>query len=238
MTNNTLSVSLNEVSFFVTRAAVGAGAPFGIAEDFAKAVMWASRCGIDPALVALSCLSQLDTSPGSGRMTMIEEGSSKIFEGQDGLSAVLGGTALSDFWRLVADDGGSVIARDIDHPLMAAAALAVVGPGPAVVEWPNARVTFGKNGSIDMIAHDAGALLGKGPVDISVGVDPVNEDAPTGYILTASDLETAAKKIIDEGLSVDADAWAGVVALFRCCLVPSSEQSRMSGAGAGLVDRD
>lgn len=89
-----------------------------------------------------------------------------------------------------------------------------------------------------MMARDADALLGKGPVDISVGVEPVNEELPTGYALTAGDLEAAAKKGVDEGLTVNVDAWAGVVSLFRRCLVPSSEQSRMSGAGAGLVDTD
>jgi hypothetical protein len=231
-------VSLSEVSFFVTRAAVGAGVPFGVAEDFAKAVIWASRCEVDPAVMALACLNRLDGSPESGCMTVFEEGSSKIFEGKDGLSTIFGGIALSDFWRLGDDDGSSMMARDLDYPLMAAAALAVVGPAPAVVEWPNARVTFSKDGSIDMIARDSDAFFGKGPADISVGVEPVNEKVPTGFALTVGDLEVAEKKAIDGGLTVDADAWEGVVALFRRCLVPSSEQSRKSGAGAGLVDTD
>jgi hypothetical protein len=238
VTNNTLTVSLNEVSFIVTRAAVGAGATFGVAEDFAKAVIWASRCEVDPAVMALACLNRLDVSPGSGCMTVIEKGPSKIFEGQDGLSVVFGGTALSDFWRLSADDGGSMMARDLDCPLIAAASLAVVGPAPAVVEWPNARVTFGKDGSIDMIARDIDTFLGKGRADISVSVEPVNEEVPTGFALTVGELEVAAKRAIDWGLNVDADAGEGVGDLLRRCLVPSTDLSRMSGAGAGLVDTD
>ena len=56
MTGKTLTLSFNEIGFYLTRAAVGAGAPFGVAEDFANAVKWAVRLGMDPVPVALSLM--------------------------------------------------------------------------------------------------------------------------------------------------------------------------------------
>ena len=42
----------------------------------------------------------------------------------------------------------------------------------------------------------------------------------------------------DEGIRVDAEAWAVVQTFFARCLVPSTDESRLSGAGAGLTDED
>jgi hypothetical protein len=63
-------------------------------------------------------------------------------------------------------------------------------------------------------------------------------DWSVGYRLRAADLKIAACKIAQEGVMVDAEAWAGLINLFQRCLVPSSERSLAAGAGAGLVDTD
>ena len=238
MTSNFLTVSVNEISFFITHAAIGAGAPLGIAEDFAKDMMWASCCGIDPAVTALSCLKKLDGSPNSGRMSMIEDDASWTFVGSDGLSAVYAGTALTDFWNLESRDGRSLVIKDVDHPLLMAAALAKTESPPSVLEWPNARVTFNDEGEAEISAVKAESALARGPVNIRASNVNKKRDWNVGFLLDASYLVCVARQMVEENISVDATAWAGIVALFRRCLVPSSEQSRMSGAGAGLVDTD
>ena len=42
-------LSFNEILFYFTRAAVGVGVPYGLAEDFAKSSIWLGICGFDPA---------------------------------------------------------------------------------------------------------------------------------------------------------------------------------------------
>ena len=45
------------------------------------------------------------------------------------------------------------------------------------------------------------------------------------------------KKILETGVPVY-DSWSDIYSFFKRCLVPSTEESRKSGAGAGLVDTD
>lgn len=231
MSTQTLNVSLNEISFFVTRAAVGVGVPFGVAEDFAKAVMWSARCGVDPAVVALSSLERLDAAPGCGQMSRNEKGA---FKGKAGLSPAYGGTALTDFWPL----GEPVLAaHNVNNPLLAAAALALNGPASTVVEWPGVRMAL-NDGTVDITASDREALTNPGPADISVRKQSDVENGLGAFSLGSQDLNEAADNLVQQGVDVDIEAWNGVVAFFRRCLVPSSQLSRMSGAGAGLVDTD
>ena len=45
------------------------------------------------------------------------------------------------------------------------------------------------------------------------------------------------KKILETGVPVY-DSWSEIYSFFKRCLVPSTEESRKLGAGAGLVDTD
>ena len=45
------------------------------------------------------------------------------------------------------------------------------------------------------------------------------------------------KKLLETGVPVY-DSWSEIYSFFKRCLVPSTEESRKSGAGAGLVDTD
>ncbi len=231
MSSENLNVSLNEISFFVTRAAVGAGAPFGVAEDFANAVRWAARCGLDPAVLALASLQQLDRSPQSARIARDGDG---VFTGEDGLSAAFAGTALADFWPL---GGDALTARNVESPLLAAAMLAGGEAVSAVVDWPGARIVVDE-GRATVSATGRDALTAPDRVDVSVRATPADGAAPEGFALSPADLEANAGRLVEQGVDVDGEAWDGIVTLFRRCLVPSNEQSRMSGAGAGLVDTD
>ena len=49
MSTSDLYLSFNEIMFYFTRAAVGGGVPFGLAEDFGRAAIWiAAASGLDP----------------------------------------------------------------------------------------------------------------------------------------------------------------------------------------------
>ena len=239
MTDGSHSISSNEIDFYVTRAAVGAGASFGIAEDFATAVTWAARFG-DPAPAALACLNQLDSRPQSGRLTLSGEGAALVLSGQGPLSAIYVGPALADFVQLPRAKGAILKARDVDYPMLAVAALASNPAIACAIEWLGVRMTVGAGEISSLAAVDREAFRSDGPVDITL-VDaprPTPRTDAAGYCPDAAQLNAEAHRIAREGITVDPSAWRGVVELFNRCLVPSSEQSLAAGAGAGLVDTD
>ena len=45
------------------------------------------------------------------------------------------------------------------------------------------------------------------------------------------------KKLLETGVPVY-DSWSVIYSFFKRCLVPSTAESRITGAGAGLVDTD
>ena len=45
------------------------------------------------------------------------------------------------------------------------------------------------------------------------------------------------KKLLETGVPVY-DSWLEIYSFFKRCLIPSTEESRKSGAGAGLVETD
>ena len=65
MSNSNLTISLNEILFFFTRAGFGVDAPVGIAEDFARSNIWIAQNGFDPSLCSIKALNNLDNSESS-----------------------------------------------------------------------------------------------------------------------------------------------------------------------------
>ena len=60
MPKSDLTISLNEVLFYFTRAGFGVNAPIGVSEDFARSNIWAALNGFDPCECSLSALDNLD----------------------------------------------------------------------------------------------------------------------------------------------------------------------------------
>ena len=59
MSSPELYLSFNEIMFYFTRAAVGAGLSFGLAEDFGRSSIWIAACGLDPARITSKTLKFL-----------------------------------------------------------------------------------------------------------------------------------------------------------------------------------
>ena len=109
-----------------------------------------------------------------------------------------------------------------------------------IIEWPDAQVILDAQRVIQLNFTDEDRLQTPGPVNLSIRnavPDTIAYNDSRRRFDTAM-LETEARRIAYEGVLVDTDAWAGLVEFFNRCLVPSSEQSLLDGAGAGLVDRD
>ena len=114
--------SPGEISFYITRAAVGTGIPFGIAEDLVDSLIWTQNIGIDLARLALDSLEAFESNPGSGDMSVYQKGLSKIFSGSAGLSAIFAGPSMSDFWQIPAEKGCTLIGKDVYFPILVAGA--------------------------------------------------------------------------------------------------------------------
>ncbi|MBC6416495.1 MAG: DUF3726 domain-containing protein [Rhodospirillales bacterium] len=254
MTGTPTTLSLNEIRFFFTRAAVGAGAPFGLGEDFAKAAIWLAALGIDPARPAAAALADLADGNSGTRLTFAEEAGTTILrgDGRHPVSALYAGPALADRLAVVAEKGSScrMILKQADRPALAAAAVAVAGigavAGALAIAWPcgaGARVgVTSRCGRLEVLADSAGALDTAGPADLEICME-VCANPSAAAAQAASDpggrrLAEPCDRIVEEGVTVAAAPWSAIYGHFAKCLVPSSPQSRAAGAGAGPEDND
>ncbi|WP_416898525.1 MAG: hypothetical protein ACMVY4_01950 [Minwuia sp.] len=168
MSGSTGPLSLGEIRFRVTRAIVGAGAPFAVAEPVAQAVASMAAGGEDPIPALAAALERLHRAEAGMRPALVDDGLTDL-DGKP-LSCLFAGPALADL-NLTAEAGSLD-----DRGLAAAIASA-----------------------------------------IRTGVLP----APP-----------------EDGVRVDETAWRTVGRFFDRCLVPSTDASRTTGAGAGLRDDD
>lgn len=225
-------LSANEMRFVFSRAAVGAGAPWGLGEEAAGAALWLAAAGFDPALVMAPALIALRDGGSSGRIETIGPRAARSFEVPGGgiASALYAGPALADALAL----GAGVTLLRVDAPLVVLAALGAMRPegrwyvtidGQAEFALDRDRLT--STSEIDAIE----ALTG--PVSMRIaGLDIEPHPCET------RDLAAGRADVIERGVTVGDAGWAVIEACFRNCLVPSSDASRMAGAGAGLMDND
>lgn len=113
-------LSLNETAFYITRAAVGAGAPWGAAEGLARWAKTMARAGEDPAPYIAEALTQLDKNPNSARMVLTGEGADAVLAAEDGgaLSSICAAPAVRDWMIEHANTDGarlSVLNPDVER---------------------------------------------------------------------------------------------------------------------------
>ena len=65
MPKSDLTISLNEVLFYFTRAGFGVKAPIGVSEDFARSNILAAQNGFDPSECSILALDNLDLKKSS-----------------------------------------------------------------------------------------------------------------------------------------------------------------------------
>ena len=243
-------LSLNEIGFYFTWAAVGAGAPFGIGEDLAEASKSLAYLDIDPAAAALPALHGLASGSSSKSLSFDAAADFVHVRGGDGrvLSALYAGPAIAD--RLSIEAGGRRACRlrldDTDQPLLIVAAVAAAGIDAAriAVSWPPGggdRVAVELEGDIAAIAglHEAD-IAAPAPAPVEVVLNGVAGEAVPPLPAATKRLAEGRRRAVEHGVVVGDEAWSGVMGFFGKCLVPTTAQSRDAGAGAGdgLTDND
>ncbi len=202
--------SLNEIRMTVQKAAVGAGLPAGIAEDVGRAAAWLSARGLDGAGAALAGIRA--TSSGTHDAGAADQCARAVSEGIAALDQV----ALS------APDA-TVKLSGLDAPalFLGLAANAAADYGLCF------EIGFGNGGVV--LCSPGGTRMPEGMSDsgcnITITAKPDslcdNDPSPT-----------------TDGVVVGESLWAEVSTLAARTYVPSTEASRLAGAGAGLTDND
>ena len=239
LTSSTVSLSMNEAKFFFTRAAVGAGVPFGLGEDFAAASIWLAGQGIDPAKISAPALSALAEGRSSRRITRGKNASATHFVDADGqtISALFAGPAVADWMQVASAIRKEIIATIVcvDQPALIAAYMAIEGFEAGLVEitWPGRK---GKSFNVEIGPNSVNGLIASvqdnkppSPAKVTVVFKPHNPISEDIWLQADPRIE-----VVD----VAAEPWKVVMEFFKKCLVPSSEHSLEQGAGAGLKDKD
>lgn len=241
-------LSLNEISFFFTRAAVGAGAPFGIGEDFAKAAMWLAFFGADPSAVAAPALTGLAAGESGARLRLNDADGGLCIGGVDDgvLSAIYAGPAVADRLAVEAEKGTEcrILVQNVDQPALIAAAVAAaeIGAERIVVSW---RATEGGNtvvdlsgGGVEIIGDGGSAYAAARASDVEIVLNGDAAGDGRSLRVTAADFADGKARATSDGVTVGDRTWSTLFGYFRKCLVPSTDRSRVAGAGAGLTDND
>ena len=240
-------LSFNEIMFFFTRAAVGAGLPYGLAEDFGRSAIWIAAGGLDPAAISANALKSLDEAQSTISASQTENGAETVLRssGEKQLSALLAGPSVCDLIPASSADSNKnqyYSAKNVDHPFMLAAAIGALNSGSWEICWQDS----GGSCYAVLTAQHANWKTFWDPTDISqmsAAADVTIKSVESSLFKAekwkgkTSYSEKNRKRVLETGVQVY-EAWPIIHSFFTRCLVPSTEESRKSGAGAGLVDTD
>ena len=90
--------------FFFSRAAMGVGLPYGLAEDFGRISVWIAASGLDPAAITSNALKSIDEAQSSLCSSQTENDTETILKPSEEkqLSALMAGpTVLTGFQQKI-----------------------------------------------------------------------------------------------------------------------------------------
>ena len=238
--------SLSELYSTVRKAAVGRGVPHGIAEDLADAVCWLNSLSFDGVTCAVDCLAHWPSDTSAVRLLRDENGLILGTENADtAASALFAGPALGDLLQTgaVPNSGFSV---SIDVPLLALAAVAQTCARLKRRAWlmihlQGQAVIADCNEETCQLITVTPQLTITAPPATEVTLWPSQPDQSSGDIgalINHKEFSQRRNRALTKGLEVcdgsleQLEAWAALT------LVPESDRSRETGAGAGLLDND
>ena len=236
-------MSLNEIGFYFTRAAVGAGAPFGLGEDFAETSRWAAYLGLDPAAVAVPALRGL-ADGGSGTALTFRQAENVISVGSGDsriLSAIYAGPVVADRLLVEAARTGEcrLLLDATDQPLLIAAAVASadIRANRIAMSWQSrtgGRIVVELNyGVAALTGLDAAAIAAPDPARVEIVLNGGGSTAALSSQTRTIRLAEGRSGAVERGVVMDGAARSTVYDFFSRCLVPSTGRSRTTGAGAG-----
>jgi len=244
-----MTVSFDQVRRQSFRALDAAGAAAGIDEDSALAVAWLEAAGF----AGLRMLADaLDATARDERAAPLAQAGARAdaFDGE-GRSAVFYAPTLCDHVNACASAGTvtQVIAHNMRDPLFvfAAAARFAEAPHEVALIWAGddgrkvrASVSAKRASIAGEDDADMTTCTPSSAVDLTIAVrgDDGGGNTFPLEIVSADTLRDAVRCALERGLDVDQAAYDRVSVYASGILVPETEDSRLSGAGAGLTDND
>ncbi len=243
MTKEQLTISLNEVIFFFTRAGFGLKVPVGVAEDFARNNVWIAENGFDPSLCSLGALDNIECQASDLEILFkkTEHGGRFYCPSNLYLSSIIASVSVVDRINLGIEDN-QLVMKNVDFPILVIAAMGANKCNGLQVFWLDEgnheySVRFAAEGVWEVVSSNSQ------PIELSKGADmiiqPVDSEItrPSNAKVKRYTTANEKEKILQNGVRVG-ENWQGIYDYFSRCLVKSTAESRASGAGAGMVDTD
>jgi hypothetical protein len=213
--------SLNEIEAEVKKAVRGAGLPWGLAEEGAKAARWLAAHGVDPLPALLDVLDR--HAAGENIATAMTQAESGRWRAAAPICPILLGASLCDHARALTATGFS--AGPVGRPLLVipfAARAARAMRRPLCIHFADAEIRLSEHGE---------------PMAKLAAADPADAE---GLWCDAEEAGAAGTPIPGRmtAAPIGADGWSRLSAYVQRTYVPASERSRREGAGAGLIDND
>lgn len=213
-------VSLNEIESLALKAARGAGMSWGLAEEAAAAASWLAERSQPWAETLAGLLAQQSATC----QPRIDGDAIVPSRAGSRLCPVRTGAWLSDLGACAR----AIVVHDVLAPLWLAPFLARWGgSGRAVrLAWGEVTLSIGPD-----------SLSNSGAIPSEVAVAPFASRAEIALVSGAVSGRSV-REFHRDGYPVPDDAWRALQALECRTYVPASAHSRLSGAGAGLLDND
>jgi hypothetical protein len=244
MSMTDLTISLNEVLFYFTRAGFGVDAPIGVSEDFARSNIWIAQNGFDPSECSLLALDNLDSNKSSLSIKCEKrnEGGHLYCPEGNVLSALEASVSCVD-WLEFNNLNGDLKITNVDCPLLIVSALGANNCSGIRVSWIDENknqfeVNFNDESRWEIISSSETPIEHSSYADVHIStIDAGEKTRIKNGKLKTFNLANEKLKALNNGVRVG-DKWPQIYEYFSRCLVKSNAESRASGAGAGLVDSD
>ena len=213
-------VSMNEFDSMTRKAFRGAGYHWGEAEEAGKAATWLACRGFAVLGPVLHLLHEAQMRLPT--MRPMKEG--HIVRAEGGLLCpVLAGIALSD------EAGDLRAGREMQYGGLCAPLLIAPFLSATAIAAPLRLVFHSHGGTIEACGSECALHMSPASADIV---------SASLQVLAPVTLAGGAISVTDHALNVEAGQWEALSAYGARTYVPASVRSRLSGAGAGLQDRD
>jgi hypothetical protein len=213
-------VSRNEIESLALKAARGAGMSWGLAEEASVAAGWLAERAMPWADTLAGVLAQARTT------SPPQIAGLAITPSRPGtrLCPIMTGALLSD----LGPPTDAMEVRDLLAPLWLAPFLASwTGPNRAVrLAWEKVHLSVTQSGTPGASAVPTAALAAAFGDSVAIALERTDR---TQQLRTRRG---------SSGYDVPDDAWRALQELEHKTYVPASAQSRIAGAGAGLLDND
>lgn len=232
-----MRISLSELETTLRKAALGAGLSLGLGEEASLAAKWMAINDIASLNAFADALDAVDSGQ-SGRFDADRAVVGSFVTSDQGrsLSALYAGPSACDLLEaaaLAGDDPGSVTLTAVDFPAV------ILCDALATSERIKSgiRLAWQRGGkAVEFVCQDGRLDLEKGASDDLAAPGPL--DLSMALVEREPGSERPISAVPVNGITVGDAPWSRVRAYAARCLVEATDASRLTGAGAGVVDTD